>query len=197
MKPLIYDIEIVRAIPNRDGSRIDGIEYCGGWHDHASMGISVIGAYDYDTDRYRVFCRDNFMEFVALSCQPDRLMVGFNNIAFDDKVIVLNMPVSTSAPRYDLLVETWAAVGLGPTFDYKTHGGYGLDALCELNFGTKKTGNGALAPVAWQQGKIGDVIDYCLNDVRLTKQLFERAIAGEAIKTPKGGSALTFLRRPE
>lgn len=57
---LVYDCEIEKAILGKRESRIDGIEYYAGWDDFKHMGISVIGAYDYKTDRYRVFCKDNF-----------------------------------------------------------------------------------------------------------------------------------------
>ena len=50
---LVYDIETTKAVPDR-APNVAGIEYCGGWEDHANMGISVICAYDYTTDRYRV-----------------------------------------------------------------------------------------------------------------------------------------------
>jgi len=201
MKPnaIIYDCEIIKAIPNRDGSQVDGIAYCDGWRDFANMGISVIGVYDYAEDRYRVFCADNAVEFTKL-CTARDLCVGFNNIPFDNALI--RATPGWNAPGdlkcYDLLREVWIAAGLGPEFNFKTHGGYGLDAVCEANFGTKKSGNGAFAPVLWQQGKIGEVIDYCLNDVRLTKQLFDAALDRMPLVNPKSeqGGGHLILREP-
>lgn len=198
MRPsiLIYDCEIIKAIPNRDGSKLDGIEYCAGWRDFSNMGISVIGAYDYVEDRTRVFCEDNADEFALLMGQRD-LWVGFNNIPFDNALIRAAWDfVIDDGQCYDLLRETWAAAGLGSEFNFKTHGGYGLDAVCEANFGTKKSGNGAFAPVLWQQGKVGEVIDYCLNDIRLTKQLMDAALAGTPIKNPKKQTQSLLLRKP-
>lgn len=196
MKALIYDIEIVNAILGRDESEIRGITYCGGWNDHANMGISVIGAYDYHEDRYRVFCRDGFDDFRALAA--DRLCVGFNSIRFDNAVIRATGVADIDKEQcYDILREMWLAAGVGDAepFDFKRHGGYGLDATCERNFGTKKTGNGALAPVLWQQGKVGQVIDYCLNDIKLTKQIFDLILTGTPVVSPKDGSLLN-LRVP-
>lgn len=186
---LIYDIEIVNAVPDRCGDRIEGVQYCEGWHDHAGMGISVIGAYDYAEDRYRVFCADNFAEFLAL-CADRAPLVSFNGIGFDDKVINAEMgpDIGVMPPsfRYDLLAEIWRAAGLNPSYGGNSHAGYGLDATCEANFGIRKSGNGALAPVLWQQGRVGEVIDYCLNDIRLTKRLFDHAVVrGEPIVIAK------------
>jgi hypothetical protein len=84
---IIYDLEILRAIPDRNGRRDEGIEYCEGWHDHANMGITVLGVFDYAEDRYRVFCLDNNQEFTNLVSERRPLCVGFNNIRFDNAVL--------------------------------------------------------------------------------------------------------------
>lgn len=198
MNWLCYDLEIKTAIPPRDGNLIEGIQYNAGWTDHANMGISVLCAYSSWDDRYRVFCDDNVSEIVTLAASHEALLVGFNNIAFDDAVIKATPGWGFTWPglvRYDLLVETWLAAGLGPTFQYPTHVSYSLDAICQATFHEGKTGNGALAQVDWQRGKIGSVIDYCLADVRLTKKLFEHALNDKPIKSPVTGEYL-WLRNP-
>lgn len=129
---LIYDIEIVKAIPPKDDKeRLPDIEYCAGWHDHAGMGVSVIGAYDYVEDRYRTFCQDNFDEFRDLIECHDQI-VGFNSIPFDNQVCrvadVADIPEEKS---YDILREVWAGAGLGPVFSYPAHVGFSLDACMQ------------------------------------------------------------------
>jgi DEAD/DEAH box helicase domain-containing protein len=199
MNTLIYDIEIIKAIPDKTGALKPGIEYCAGRHDHANMEISVIGAYDYNEERYRVFLQDNMEEFFHL-CDACDTLVGFNNIAFDNAVINAHGSRLTEEKKfYDLLVEIWAAAGLGPKFKYPTHAGFGLDACCHINFGTNKTGNGALAPVLWQRGEHGQVIDYCLNDVRLTKQLLDKIIATGELLDPRNSTLVNnklIVRKP-
>ncbi len=194
---LIYDIEIHNAIPPKQKSeRVPGVTYCGGWGDHAGMGISCICAYDYIEDRYRVFTRGNFQAFKDL-CEARELIVGFNSIPFDNMVVREFLAYDILDEKsYDILREIWKSEGLTPLFSYPTHTGYGLDACCAENFGMKKTGDGALAPLNWQKGMHGDVIDYCLNDVRLTKALFEYAMAGEPIKNPKKPGTVLTLRKP-
>jgi hypothetical protein len=193
---IIYDCEIINAIPNRDGSKLKGIAYCAGWRDFENMGVSVTGVYDYVEDRYRVFCDDNKAELAELIHGRKALCVGFNNIPFDNRLLfAAGWPCPNDEMSYDLLREIWIAAGLPPTFDHKTHGGFGLDAVCEKNFGTKKTGSGALAPVLWQHGQKGQVIDYCLNDIRLTKQLFDDVLQEKNIINPKSGLPLR-LRKP-
>ncbi len=196
----IYDLEILRAIPGRDGSKTEGVDYCEGWNDHANMGVSVLCAYDYGTDRHRVFTAENAADWTDLVHDHSRTFVGFNSMRFDNAV--LRATPGWAAPEdaicYDLLREIWSAKGLDPdNFSGRTHGGVGLDAMCALNFGTNKTGNGALAPEMWQRGRYGEVIDYCLNDVRLTKQLMDKVLHHGALDVPKdAGSEWLKIRRP-
>ena len=197
MDILIYDCEIKRGIPPRGEDPLPGIEYCEGWGDHANMGVSVTGVYEYLSGAYRVFCDDNVDEMMERMASAD-LLVGFNSVGFDDKLLGATFEdfCDITTPRYDLLVEVWRAAGLKPKWGSpKTHGGFGLDAMCEANFGARKTGHGAMAPVEWQRGNIGSVIDYCLNDVRLTKMMFDRAMELHPLINPKGGKLL--LRHPQ
>ena len=198
MKALIYDCEIVKAIPSNREPVIPGIEYCAGWHDHANMGISVIGAYEFHADRYRVFCQDNFAEFVSLVIEQE-VVIGFNNKSFDDRlvdaVIGGNIDELLRTRSYDLLSEVWLGAGLGPRYNGPQYSGYGLDDLAKAEHLQGKTGHGALAPIQWQQGKIGAVIDYCLQDVKITKELIERVLIEGCLNNPKRDGSIP-VRKP-
>jgi hypothetical protein len=197
MRPVIFDLEIENAIPDRKSTSMEGVKYCEGWHDHANMGISVLGALDWSLDRPRVFCKDNREEFRSLTTDDSILFVGFNSKRFDAKVVKQSWSMEIRAAyHYDILEEIWLAHNLDPDkFQPRTHGGFGLDAVCAANGMGGKSGNGALAPVDWQRGKIGAVIDYCLHDVYLTSRLFHRIHAGLHIICPKTGREL-HLRKP-
>jgi len=186
MSFLVYDLEIVKGIIKKGEEKLEDIEYCKGWHDHEGMGVSVIGAYDSVQDTFRVFCADNFGEFEDL--MNDRgVLVSFNGVGFDNKVLTANEINVPEDKCYDILREIWICCGYNPDkFYWKTHGGFGLDAMAEANYLGGKTGHGALAPVDWQRGNIGAVIDYCLQDVRLTRDLFRLLHVKELI-SPKGG----------
>lgn len=197
MNALVYDLEIINAVPDKNGERLEGIKYCDGWHDHKNMGISVVGCYDYETARYRVFCKDNFDEFQELAKVSDAL-VSFNGIGFDNKVLdACGLPLLRNGENYyDILRELWLADGLGPEFAYQTHTGYGLNEVARVNLNAGKTGHGAIAPVDWQRGNVGRVIDYCLEDVRLTKRLFDRILATRGLRSPKRRSRFLEMRKP-
>lgn len=196
---LIFDCEIIKAIPPKnDADRVPGIEYCEGWRDFENMGISVIGAYDYVEDRYRVFEGDNFDEFQDLISHHRWQVCGFNSIGFDALLCQANgLDVTTDVSRhYDILAEIWVGAGLSRQFQYPSHIGFSLDACCKANFGTKKSGIGAFAPVDWQQKRFGKVVDYCLNDIRLTKQLLDQIIAHGYIRDPRDPGRIIEVARP-
>lgn len=131
MKYLIYDIEIVKAIPMKAEPRIPDIEYAEGWHDYANVGISVIGSYDYENDCYKAFLKPEFKAFEMLASK--RKVVSFNGIMFDDMVCKAEgLNISTD---YDILREVYKAVGLDP-FPVKytsVYRSYGLDDICKAN----------------------------------------------------------------
>jgi hypothetical protein len=192
---LIYDIEILNAVPPRSGPMESGVEYCQGWNDHQGMGISVIGVYDYRADRYRVFCEDNLIDFKLL-IQVQECIVGFNNHRFDNRVLAAQDIIIPPEKSYDILEEVWRSLGLGPDFRPETHGGYSLAAICQANFGTTKTGNGAAAPLDWQRGRVGSIIDYCLQDIYLTKKLLDRIIRTGELRDPKEPRQMIRIRKP-
>jgi len=175
MKLLIYDAEILNAIPEKGVSPVEGIRYAQGWGDHVGMGVSVICAYQEDVG-YRVFLEDNFDTFRELAQDPETLLVGFNNRAFDDRLIQACLGITFDERRsWDLLRAVRVARGMDPGY---VAGGPNLDSLCKANFLRGKNGSGAFAPILWQMGKCGQVIDYCLNDTINTKKLVELVEAG-------------------
>lgn len=189
MNRLIYDCEIIKAIPTKD-SRIEGIEYCKGWTDYEGMGISVIG-WKVNNQAARVsFSGWQFLEFLDFFCalSENPKIVGFNSKNFDDKLLAAN-DLEGIETHYDILEEVRIAAGFGPGFRSVPKGySYKLDAIAQAN-GMAKTGHGALAPVLWQQGKQQEVIDYCKNDVDITSAILDLGLAGELID-PNTGNKL-------
>jgi len=195
---LIYDCEIIKAIEDKRHPKQEGIEYCDGWQDHANMGISCVCCYDYDTGRYRVFLNDNDEGWDLLQYAFNHNsgpLVGFNNIGFDNKLLRANEFVVDDSHCYDILQQIWVADNLTPEFHYPSHIGYSLDAVLSANFpNLQKSGHGALAPVLWQQGRLGQVIDYCLEDIRLTKKVLDKILKTGRLLNPTNGQPLKIPR---
>lgn len=183
MKYLVYDLEIRKAILQENQMPLPNIEYCNGWGDFENMGISVLGMYVSWEDRYLVWFK-NCKEYLTYF-RDATYLVGFNNVKFDNKVLKVewNFPWMDS-DCFDILRESWSACGFDPD---RPEGGKGftLNNFSENNLGESKRGHGAQAPVLWQQGKWGEVINYCLDDVAKTKKLFERILRDGYLIHPK------------
>ena len=167
----VYDLEIKNAIEDIPG----------GWSNHAAMGISCLGLYDYNEDRYKVYddyTKTEFLENYFMNPQVD--LISFNGLKFDDKVVQTNwmgitkdanppvpLPVRLCG-EYDILDQVWKSLGRT-----NFHKGVSLGALCESTLFIPKSGPGALAPTLFKEGRIGELVTYCLHDVWMTKLLFE------------------------
>lgn len=185
----IYDIEIANPIPPSDGNLIKGLTYAKGWEHPATMGVACIGVYDYTRDTYRVFGEYELEDFQKLIDAHD-VAIGFNNIKFDNGVLRACDIKIDDRRCYDILAEIYGALG-------SRQKGCKLDNVIQANFSDSgKNGDGALAPVLWQQGYHARVIDYCLNDVRLTKKLTDKILRSGYINNPIQPSQVLRLRRP-
>lgn len=178
-KLLFYDAETIRPIDLGDGSKVLGIEYASGWKDYAGMGVACICALQAWDNRPRVFFQDNLDSFADLAKEAT-CCIGFNNIQFDSNLIAAHYErlgfdafgiQGFMEDQKDILETIYSNLGY-PLVLKKRPSGYKLDDLTGNTFGARKTGNGALAPVLFQQGRFASVIDYCLSDVNLTYRLY-------------------------
>lgn len=160
---VVYDLEIKKTI-----------EQCSrGWASHDEMGISVGCAFDYRSMRYRVFMDDNIAELVDRLNEPDTLVVAFNHVGFDNKLLRASgfaLKPDNDLKNYDMMLVSKDGAGAA---NEKFAKGFKLDDHLKALGMPMKTGEGAIAPILWQEGKIGAVVDYCLNDVMVERMLFE------------------------
>jgi hypothetical protein len=206
---IIIDVEIEKAILGRNETPIPGIEYCKGWRDFEGMGIACVCTYDINTGLARVFLKEDLSALVEYLY--GKSTAGFNTKRFDlpllgQHAVYVGDVAVTAGPgspptwihtHYDILEEIWIALGLNPDkFNPKTHGGWGLDAVCQATLGIAKTGHGALAPVWWQQGKRSQVIDYCLNDVWMEAQLLQWIMRHGWVTRNTDGAPILKVRAP-
>lgn len=170
---IIYDAETLKPAKTSYEEQIPFIDYAEGFEDFEGMGVSVICTLDTETGLPGVWLKDSFPAFSDY--MRGKIIGGFNNIRFDNAL--LNANGIEISGGYDLLREIWILLGLNPDkFSPLSHGGYSLQKLCESNLkGWGKTMDGVLAPVEWQRGNLGKVINYCMRDVLLTSMLFQRA----------------------
>lgn len=187
----IFDIEIKHGVAPQDASqRKENIKYCDGWTDYQNMGIACLACYDYTADKYRVFGENELSDFQQFIESQDKA-IGFNNNRFDNNVLRANNIVIQPSQSYDILAEIYSALG-------SFQKGCRLDDVVKANFPNSagKTGDGALAPELWQTGFHTRVIDYCLNDVRLTKMLLDKILRHGHINNPVQPEKTLWMKRP-
>jgi len=171
---IVLDVEIKRAILGRNEEPLPDIEYCDGWRDFAGMGIACVCTFDLRTSLSRVFLEEDLQDLQGYLA--NQATAGFNTRRFDNQLLASH-GVQVSGLHYDILEQIWVTLGLNPDrFEPRTHGGWSLDAVCEATLQVKKSGNGALAPVWWQRGQKGRVVDYCLRDVWLEAKLLRHIL---------------------
>lgn len=135
----------------------------GGRHNLSELGLAVAVIYDTSTSEYRSYTEDRVQDLVEDLAQAD-LVVGFNVLSFDYAVLqpYTDYPLST-LPTVDLLQHVHRQLGFRLS----------LQALAEATLGAGKSADG-LQSVRWfREGQLDKVIEYCRQDVELTRQLYE------------------------
>lgn len=121
------------------------------------------------------------------------MITGFNSLGFDFLVLgmesgLLNECKTLALNHLDLFFQLFAQLGYAP----------GLDKLARgLGLGAKTEGvNGAKAPQMWLGGRYQEVIDYCVQDVRLTVLLAEEMQRLGYVKWTSSSGKSTGTRIP-
>lgn len=148
---LVIDLETQKSFKEVGRSKLEKLK------------ISVAGVYDYLSDRYTCYEEKEVMNFEK-RLQEANLIIGFNIRRFDMPVLAPYLFSSVAdLPILDLLDEVEAARGHRAS----------LDSIAGPTLKQHKTGNGADALVLFKEGRIDELKRYCLEDVRLTKEIFE------------------------
>src|SRR3989338_6542130 len=126
----------------------------GGQEHIKKLDASFVGVYSYNKDAYFSFFENQFGELHEL-LKKAGLIIGFSINRFDIPGI----------PRLDLLEEV--EIGLGSRIS--------LDILAKTNLGIGKTHHGLEAIKFYREGNFEELKNYCLNDVKITKELYELA----------------------
>ena len=183
---IFYDCEIICMIPMQNEEHDPSLFYCNGWSDFTGMGISTVCVYDFVTGAYRVFLQDN-LDALKHLVESRGIIMGFNNRRFDDKLMAANGIEIPKNKTYDV----WREI-----VDTQPHGqkkGFSLNAMLAANNLEQKSGHGGNAPRLAQQGKWGELINYNLDDTRLSVQLL-RLLCNDMMIHPMNGGYMTVAK---
>lgn len=175
MRKIVFDIE-TRNIFQEVGS-----------NDPVDLDISVVGIYDYSTDTYSSYVQEELKNLWPILEKAD-MLIGFNSDHFD--LPLLNKYYTGDLSKIkslDILKEVKDSLGRRIK----------LDTLAEATLGKKKIGHGLEAVTWWKQGEIEKIKKYCLEDVKITKEIYEYALKNKVLKYKDGPLVKDIKLNPE
>jgi DEAD/DEAH box helicase domain-containing protein len=165
MRKIIFDCETSNVFTDVGSS------------DARDLDLSVVCIYDSETGQYSSFFQEELKNLWPILEKAD-LLIGYNSDHFD--IPLLNKYYSgdlTKMKSLDLLKEIKNSLGRRIK----------LDTVAEATLGKNKSGHGLEATVWWKQGKKEEVKKYCLDDVKITKEIYEYALKNGILKYKDGG----------
>lgn len=133
--------------------------------------VSVACAYDSKTKSYLAFEEREMLKLEELLKRCE-LIVGFNIRDFDMEVLApyFMTPIS-QFPVFDLLVEIEKVRGHRVS----------LQSVAQATLGISKSGSGWDAINFYKEGKIEELKKYCMDDVKITKDIYEYGISHKKV----------------
>ena len=143
-----------------------------GSNEPADLDISVICIHDSETNEYISFLEKDFKKLWPIIERAD-MLITFNGNHFDIPLLGKYYPGDlTKIKSLDLLSEIKNVLGRRIK----------LDTVAEATLSSKKGGNGMDAITWWKNGEVDKIIKYCIEDVKITKSLYDYAIKNNKLK---------------
>ena len=154
MKKIVLDLETKRSF-----------DEVGGRHNKAKLGISLVGTYHYRSDEYIAY-RENELDRLEPKLREADLLIGFNLIGFDWPVLAAALGDWVyKLPTLDLMFEAQKTLGHRVS----------LNSMATATLGIGKLGSGLDALEYYKNGDWESLEEYCLEDVRITKEIYDFA----------------------
>ncbi|MGB9847816.1 MAG: ribonuclease H-like domain-containing protein [Minisyncoccia bacterium] len=146
----------------------------GGKQNLHKLQISLIGVYSYKRDEYLAFTEKEFHLFEKL-LHESGVIVGFSIYNFDLPLI---------EKHFNYKFDDHIVLDILKEIEEKRGHKISLDELALANIGQGKNGNGLEAIQLYKEGKIEELKKYCLNDVKITKELYELILKKDHLIIP-------------
>lgn len=142
-----------------------------GQKDCKLLRVSIVGINIYDEDRYSTFT-ENEMPLLEQILKRTELLVGFNIKRFDIPVLqkYLSMDLCKIAVL-DIMEEVSRVCSFWTS----------LNNVAQTTLGKSKLGSGLDAIEYYQQGLWDKLREYCLQDVKITKEIYDYGLAHNEI----------------
>lgn len=160
MRKIVFDIETSNQFSDVGSS------------DPTALDISVVCIHDSETDEYLHFLQEDLPKLWPILEKAD-MLIGFNSDHFDVPLLNKYYPGDlTYIKSLDLLKEIHKSLGRRIK----------LDTIAEATLGENKSGHGLQALKWWRDGEKQKVIDYCIQDVKVTKNIYDYAVKHGKVK---------------
>ncbi|MFH1077693.1 MAG: ribonuclease H-like domain-containing protein [Patescibacteria group bacterium] len=142
-----------------------------GGHSPELLQISLIGCYFYETDTYETFLEEDLPKLWPRLERSDRI-IGYNLFGFDYPCMQSYYTGNLmKLPTIDLLAEIDKRIG------HRVK----LDDVAHATLGVGKSGTGLMAVEYWRKGEIDKLAAYCLQDVKVTREVYEYALDNQKV----------------
>ena len=146
----------------------------GGQQNITKLEISFVGIYSYNKDAYLGFF-ENELEKLGPILQSAGLIIGFGSNRFD-------LPVLNKYYNFNLLAVE--SLDIMEDIEEKLGHRIGLDLVAKANLKIQKFGHGLDAIKFYKEGRMEELKNYCLQDVKITKELYELGKKQKFLKVP-------------
>ncbi|MFA5745016.1 MAG: ribonuclease H-like domain-containing protein [Candidatus Paceibacterota bacterium] len=134
--------------------------------------LTVVAIHDSETGEYSYYFREDLPKLWPILEHAD-MLIGFNSDSFDIPLLNRYYPGDLSHIRsLDLLSEVQKVLGRRIR----------LQSIAEATLKRGKTGEGSKAGEWWKAGRKDEVAKYCIEDVRLTRDLYDYALEHGILK---------------
>ncbi len=134
--------------------------------------LTVVAIHDSQTGQYSHYFKEDLPKLWPILERAD-MLIGFNSDTFDIPLLNRYYPGDLSHMRsLDILSEVQKALGKRIR----------LQSLAEATLGRGKSGDGTKAGEWWKEGRKEEVAKYCVEDVRLTRELYDYALKNGKLK---------------
>ncbi len=147
----------------------------GGWDHVDKLGVSVACVYDSATDQFISYLEKDLPKMFEL-CY-DRLIIGYNIRGFDLKVLE---PYGLKLKGLDIFDLMYDVQAISKQRYLK------LESIAQATLGTGKSADGKLAVEWYKKGEIQKIIDYCMQDVKVTRDVFQYGRQHGLIRSQRG-----------
>lgn len=170
MRKIVFDIETRNVFADV------------GKNDPALLDIALVAIHDSETNEYTSYLEEELGKLWPIIESAD-MLIGYNSDHFDIPLLNKYYPGDlTKIKSLDILKEIRNSYGRRMK----------LDQIAEGTLGKNKIGHGLDAIAWWKAGEIQKIRDYCIEDVRITKEIYEHAIKNNQLIFREGGQNLVI-----